>query len=100
MGIAMTDGELPGGPTPAAAPAPRGGAAPPVWPAFAAYAVALAGILGAQVAAGVVLGVWYVANGGDPRRLAAGLRDLLTTPPGFPAIAPFDHFLLRPAAVA
>lgn len=68
-------------------PEPLARQAPSVWPALAAFVVAMAVILAAQFAAGVLIGVWYIATGGDAQRLAADLPDLLASTPVFMTLA-------------
>jgi membrane protease YdiL (CAAX protease family) len=56
---------------------------PSVWPAFIAFVAAIALMSAVEFVAGMVIGVWYVATGGDSKRLADELPDLLLSPPLF-----------------
>jgi membrane protease YdiL (CAAX protease family) len=74
-------------------------ARPSIWPPFLAFLTAIALAVAAQFAVGMVIGVWYVATGGDPKRLAVELPDLLTSPPIFTILVIASQFAVLLAAI-
>ena len=56
---------------------------PTVWPAFVTFVVAVGFSQAAALIAGVFIGVWFIATGGNAQRLATELPDLLASPPVF-----------------
>ncbi|MDY3561290.1 CPBP family intramembrane metalloprotease [Gemmata sp. JC673] len=93
----MTNDERGDEPLPPKRPRRR---APSVGPAFVAFVVAVALTLTTQLVAGMAIGVWYVVTGGNAKRLAADLPDLLADTPIFVALNLVNQLALLATAIA
>ncbi len=70
-----------------------------IWTVFLAYLAALVGSLLVQFVAGILFAVWFNARGGDVNRLASDLQAMLSTPPGFIALASMAQLAIGCAAL-
>lgn len=93
----MTNEEPVGG---SLTPNPSPGRPPSVWPAFIAFAAAMALALAAQFVAGMGIGVWYFANGGNQQKLAAEWPDLLASTPAFVTLTSAVQLALLATGIA
>ena len=71
---------------------------PRIWPVFVAYLAALVGSVFVQAIAGILLFVWLFDQGSDLNQAASQLQAMLSTPPGFIAIASMSQLTIAFAA--
>lgn len=72
---------------------------PRVWPVFVVSAIAMVVIIGTQIAAVLVLVVWYVAHGADVKTVLAELPEKVATPIGVLTLGLLSQLIIALAAL-
>jgi len=72
---------------------------PRLWTVFVAYLTVVAAIIGAQVALGMALAIWYLTRGGSVERLQQELEEWITSPLGLILIGSVAQVIVGAGAV-